>query len=51
VTHAAGVLRVTHAFNGTPFSPQKVNRFVGIELDWAIAGQMASTAEHLINVF
>ena len=51
VTHAAGFFQVTQAVDGTPFSPQKVNRFVGIELDWAIAGQMASKAEHLSNVF
>jgi hypothetical protein len=30
VTHTAGVFRVTHTFDGTPFSPQEVNRFFGI---------------------
>jgi hypothetical protein len=37
--HAAGVVRDSHTIDGTPFSSQEAKRFVGIELDLAMAGR------------
>jgi hypothetical protein len=39
--HTAALFRDTRAFDGTIFSRQQAMRFVGIELDWSAASQLA----------
>jgi hypothetical protein len=41
VPGVAGLVRDSQSFCESRFSFRKLNPFVGIELDWAMAGQMA----------
>jgi hypothetical protein len=49
VTHAVGVFRDSRTIDGTTFSSQEVNRFIGIGFNWPAAAQIASKAAQNSN--